>query len=257
MAITQQLQTESASISIGTVALPVALGAGANRLLLVCVVVDSFTNPEAGEPTSVLYDSTPMDPVTDGVNIARSVRSSAAGPNSGTTMATFWYVLREAQLPANGAHNVAVTVLGTGGGLIVFVAGAWILEGCSQAANVRSVANASTDTPQALPNLTAVLARGEPSDAILVAGCNDINTGTIQITIGGVALTEDFDIDQSGSSRAAAGTDLTAPSAGPVGCTMTYTIAATQRAAMSAIRLQAFSIPSGGRVTFSDGKPVL
>jgi hypothetical protein len=195
-----------------------------------------------------------MSLVTDGVNVAQSVERASNFP-LGTTVAVLWYELRESQLPANGANNLIVPFVGTGGGQWLMVAGAWILEGCDQSANVRSVANATTDTPQNLTSLTAIVGMGEPSDAVLVAGANDNSAGTIQITIGGVALTEDFDIDQGGSARAAAGTDLTAPSTGPVGCTMAYTTSSTQRAAMSAIRLQAFQLPAPGRVTLTDGKP--
>jgi hypothetical protein len=142
-----------------------------------------------------------------------------------------------------------VTLAPSGGGeagakrLIV---SAWVLENCSQAVNVRSVVNASTDTPSNLSTLGAILGPGELSDAILVMVCNDNTAGSIQITIGQIALTEDFDLDQGGSSRGAAGTNLTSPSVGPVGVAAAYTVAATQRAALSAIRIAQVAGPITG-----------
>lgn len=243
MAIVQQSQTESTSQLNNVITFSVTLGAGANRLLLVAIPMDSFANADAGIPISVTYAGIPLSLVTDGVDVAQSVQQPSTFP-AGTCIGAFWYVLREAQMPAPGANNVVVTCV-NGGGAKRFIIGAWVLENCLQSANVRSVANAKTDTPAGLTTLTATLAAGATSDACLVVGCNDTSAGTIQITIGGVGLTEDFDIDQGGSSRGAAGTDLTAPTVGPVACSMTYTLAGTQRAAMSAIRLEEFSIPSG------------
>jgi hypothetical protein len=245
MAITQQLQAESAALFTNTFTQSVTLGAGSNRLFLVAIPVDAFNTPGNGTPTSVTYGGVPLALVTDGTNVASSIQPP---PTTGTTIAVFWYVLREAQLPANGPNNLVVNF--DAASSEGFVVGWWILENCLQAAEVRSVANNRTTSPAGLTSLTATLAFGALSDACLCVGCNDTASGTIQITIGGVGLTEDFDVAMA-SARGAAGTDLTAPSLGTVACTMTYTLAGTQRAAISAIRLEEFSIP-GGEVVLID-----
>jgi hypothetical protein len=178
-----------------------------------------------------------MELVTDGANLASIVVNSLnviSGVTFTNAMGVHWYVLRETQLPANGANNLNVQFAITSNN---FVVGWWILENCSQSPHVRSVANASTLA--AVTTLAVTLGYGALSDACLVAGCNNTTAGTIQITIGGIAVTEDFDVTlATNQAHGAAGTDLTAPSLAPVVCDMTYTLAATPRTAMSAIRIQ-------------------
>ncbi len=247
MAITVQLQTESVVGNGPTITLPVALGAGVNRRVLVCALSDCFSNPEAGIPTGpVTYGGIAMSLVTDGVNVAQAVRSALNFP-SGTNIAALWYELREAQLPPNGAQNVVVPFTGTGSGLWSMMVGAWVLEGCAQDVNVRSVANATANASLSTA-IGAILAQGETTDAIFMCGVNDTITGTITPTIGQLAPVTDFELAIGSTARGVGASDLAAPSFGPVGCAMTYTVAATGRTALSAIRLAQPLVAVGGSV---------
>lgn len=239
MAIVQQLQAETPAVFNSTRTDSVTLGAGANRLFLVGIAVDSGTNG-ADAPSSVTYGGVALSLVTDGVT--QATRREAASLGSLNAVSVHWYALREAQLPSNGANNLVVTFPNT----VNCVIGWWILEGCSQAANVVSVATNGTNVSGSFTTLVALLGPGALSDAVFCLGVNNSSSGTIQITIGGIGLTEDFDVDlTTNAARGAAGTDLTAPSIGVLPCDMTYTLAAAQRAAFCAIRIAQFDLPSG------------
>src|SRR4030095_9303615 len=114
MAIVQQLQAETAAIAARQTTQSVTLGAGSNRLFIVAVASRTTTSGTtlAPDPTpiTVTYGVVSMSLVTDGTNVAASRLLNTALP-AASTIGTFWYVLRESELPSNGRTSLFVQVV--------------------------------------------------------------------------------------------------------------------------------------------------
>lgn len=237
MAISQQLQAESAQQNNTSFSTSVTLGAGSDRLFLLGIAAEraSLVAPTTG-PT---YGGVAMSLVTDGTQTASHIEGTFGGVH--------FYCLKEADLPADGSNTLAFAY---SGGNVNYVAGWWIFEGVDQgnAVDVKVLGQSTTAT-----SITVTLDAGASTDAVVCAAYKNGSDGTVAITISGAGVTEDFDVDLStGGARGAAGTDLPAVASGTIACVAT--VNSTSRRVIVAIRLaEAAAVPvevSGG---FSTG----
>lgn len=131
IAIQSSGNAQSANGSTGF-STPVALAAGSSRLLLVATLCENTSAPGASVVTAVTYNGVPLDVVSDGTNLA----DLNTLPDSDDFANVKWWILREADMPANGTHNLTTTVAaGREHGVFWYV-----LTGAAQGENVRSVA---------------------------------------------------------------------------------------------------------------------
>lgn len=181
MPIVQQLQAETAAITATSTTQSVTLGAGLNRLFLVAILSTSALEP------LVYYANRPL-------------RRIALG--SGSFLR--WYVLRESELPPNGANNLVVSYPLS----VTFVVGWWILEGCSQG-DLRSSATDgfSLTTTTGQTSMTVSLP-GIAGDAIFGSAIKRVLNGSLDMLIDGIALTEDISTTMSAAFFAIAGSLL-------------------------------------------------
>jgi hypothetical protein len=172
----------------------------------------------------------------------------------------YFFGLREAELgalPSSGALSAGFAPgAGSNIGSWQFAVGYWLLGNCDQGERVRYYGRFSASN--ALTTLAGTVLQGGASDAILVAGINGTLTGTIQITINGGALTENWDLSfGSIGARFAGGLQLGSVPLGTTAFDMTYTAPAanSRSTVLIGLRLaEAFTAPASHGVPVIDGR---
>ncbi len=243
------ITTISLSTTVSSVVAAVPLVGGSNRMLVVAVGTETFAINQV-LPT-VSYGGIPLQLLQrrDGALASRVQRAGTFIDEVGVS---FW-ALREVDLLAAAHTQLEVDWQATSSASNgrQFMAGYWLLGNCDQSQIVRDFKrfNGLTGTV-----LGGTLDPGGTSDAIIVAGINNTNAGTIQITIDGVGLAENFDSAMTTACRFAGANDLTAASVAGIPFDMTFTQQANPLLAANVIigvRL-AEHFPYGGSVALLD-----
>jgi hypothetical protein len=232
---------------VDTATVAAALSAGTRRMLVVAVGGEVFSASFTPVVPSVTYG---------GVAMSRLVRADGADsriqiivPGFNDTLRIDFFALRESELLTAVDTNIVATWLASGS-TRVFMVAYWLLGNVDQGPIVRDFQMATATSGTALGGTTGV---GAASDAILVAGINNTNAGTIQITIDGVGLAENFDTSLLANARFAGANDLIAGAVTGIPFDMTYTDPASFDAtAIIGVRIAEGFAP-GGDVFLTDG----
>lgn len=131
-----------------------------------------------------------------------------------------------------------------------FRAGYWLLDDCDQFPRVRDFRTV-TDNTLGPTSLAGATGPGGTSDAIILAGLKNEPTGTLQLTIDGVGLTEDFEGSFTTSgARFAGGKDLSAAALAGIPFSGTYSAQVSQGGViLTGVRLaEAFPVPASNGV---------
>lgn len=178
------------------VSLSVVLPAGTNRRLLVAVGQKYFNNVDPLPPSStiaptVTYQGVPLQELTratDGVTGAflnRDVTSFFSRNG------IYWSGLREADFAGMSGSGTLSCTLAPGTSVWQFTCAYWFLGNVDQGDQIRYFGRFSASS--AATTLAGTLLPGGTSDAVLLAGINGTSSGSIQMTVNSVGLTEDFD----------------------------------------------------------------
>jgi hypothetical protein len=215
----------------------IVLVAASNRMVLVAVCGREQKTPIPPETIPVVtYGGVAMELMVRD-NLAQSFITGGAA----SRVSVFWFCLREAQLPPNGANDLIVDWSALSGTNWGFRYELYELANLDQSPKVRGFTRlATTLGTQPLPG---TFPGGGVSDALLIAGSNANSAGSFQITIDGVGITEDFDATY-GNGRACAGTDLVAGAVAPISFSLAFTNG--NNVATVALRLAEFFAPTSG-----------
>ncbi len=212
--------------------------------MVVAIGTESFATapPPVVNPT-VTWGSVPLSPLRreDGTEAAFTILSSATF----SRMGIHFFALREAQFAGLLSTTLEARWDGVAGLIWNFQAAYWLLSDCDQAPIIRDFRTFSTNSG-GLTSLGGSTNPGGAADAVLVAGINNGSAGSIQITIDGVGITEDFDNSfATASARFAGGKDMTAAAVPGIPFSMAYTLPANQGAIITGVRLAEHFPPDG------------
>jgi len=185
----------------------VAKPAGTNRLLLVAIHTRQVNGDTSETQPSATYGGVALSPLTRSNDGVTGAFITAKAVSFASRVGVHWLMMREAELaPLGATPNLDVT-FAPPGTLWYMRAAYWFLNNCDQGAQVRQFFRAST-TGDATTVIGGTMNTGGVSDAVLVAASNLTNTGSIQITVNAVGLTEDYDLQLVAPGRNAGAKSL-------------------------------------------------
>lgn len=261
MAIVQLLEADAGEVTSPQAAFTqsVAMPAGTNRLLLVCVAGLATVPASVNFPT-VTYGGVPLSLVYDGAVAAAAGQTSTNGVER--VFPSYW-MLREADFPAGSVNDLVATW--NSAGVWQFTVAWMVLNGAAQPASMAvfpSFSQNVADVKVALTNsavatsLAATMDGGLASDAVIAAAITKRQVASqLDISIGGVGITEDFDVQMfTRQGRAAGGKVVAAGTTGTVAVGAAFNAQANQAGVLLGIRLQAATIPVAGSCAVSATK---
>ncbi len=244
------------SVANGTPAVPnststvsIAVPAGSNRLLLVCVTLKA-RDPVAGvvAPAETLpivtYNGVQLSVITRDIDgSSESFRTISSG---NLRIGVFWFIMRESELAAlpGGALDL-IASYSTGAQDWGFRPAYWFLSNCDQGSRIRDYSRASTTASVTNLAIAPPFGSGGASDAVLIGSVNNQITGTIEHTVNGAAQTETTINSNNGAKHSTSHTLSLSPAA-PVPVDMTFTAGAVAATVLLPIRVAEFFSPTPG-----------